>query len=66
MLKFDAGAKYPYHNHPGGEELFVMEGNCIIESAVLHKGDYLYTPPNSKHSVQTKTGCEICLSFQKK
>ena len=26
LLKFDAGASYPNHNHPGGEEVFVLEG----------------------------------------
>ncbi len=23
LLKFEPGAIYPYHNHPGGEEIFV-------------------------------------------
>ena len=59
ILKFEPGAGYPYHNHPGGEELFVIEGSCIIEDVILNKGDYLYTPPNFKHSVKTETGCEI-------
>jgi anti-sigma factor ChrR (cupin superfamily) len=57
LLKFDKGASYPYHNHPAGEELFVLEGTCIIEGANLEEGDYLYTPPNFKHSVKTDTGC---------
>ncbi|HOY12311.1 MAG TPA: cupin domain-containing protein [Saprospiraceae bacterium] len=57
LLKFEKGAKYPYHNHPDGEELFVLEGSCIIEGAQLNQGDYLYTPPNFKHSVRTETGC---------
>ncbi len=52
LLKFEKGAKYPYHNHPDGEELFVLEGSCIIEGAQLNQGDYLYTPPNFKHSVR--------------
>lgn len=59
LLKFEAGASYPYHNHPGGEELFVMEGTCIIEGARLQAGDYLYTPPGFKHSVRTETGCVL-------
>ncbi|MEZ4921410.1 MAG: cupin domain-containing protein [Saprospiraceae bacterium] len=59
LLKFREGARYPYHNHPGGEELFVLEGSCIIEGTTLSKGDYLYTPPNFKHSVQSDTGCVL-------
>ncbi|WBV58451.1 cupin domain-containing protein [Chryseobacterium daecheongense] len=59
LLKFDPGASYPYHNHPAGEELFIMEGDAIIAGARLEKGDYLYTPPNFKHSVKSENGCLI-------
>lgn len=61
LLKFDAGAEYPYHNHPGGEELFVLKGSCFVNEAELQAGDYLYTPPGFKHSVRTVTGCELLL-----
>jgi quercetin dioxygenase-like cupin family protein len=61
LLKFEAGAKYPYHNHPGGEEIFVMQGSATIEEANLSAGDYLYTPPGFKHSVKTEEGCVLLL-----
>jgi anti-sigma factor ChrR (cupin superfamily) len=61
LLKFEAGASYPYHNHPGGEEIFVMEGSCIIGGATLNSGDYLYTPPDFKHNVKTDIGCTLLL-----
>ncbi len=63
LLRFEAGARYPYHNHPGGEELFVLQGSAIIEGATLHAGDYLYTPPGLKHAVTTQTGCVLLLSI---
>ena len=59
LLRFEPGAKYPYHDHPAGEELFVLSGSCVIEGATLAEGDYLYTPPGSKHSVRTDTGCTL-------
>src|SRR4030095_2367337 len=59
LLKFEPGAQYPYHNHPAGEELYVLEGEVILENVTLRRGDYLYTPPNFKHSVTTKTGCTM-------
>jgi quercetin dioxygenase-like cupin family protein len=59
LLKFEAGATYPYHNHPAGEEIYVLEGEVIIEKTTLYAGDYLYTPPNFKHSVTTNTGCTM-------
>jgi quercetin dioxygenase-like cupin family protein len=61
LLKFDAGAEYPYHNHPGGEEIFVLKGSCIIEGAELKTGDYLYTPSGYKHGVKSEEGCVLLL-----
>lgn len=57
LLKFEPGATYPYHNHPGGEEIFVLSGEAILEDVTISEGDYLFTPVNFKHSVSTKEGC---------
>jgi quercetin dioxygenase-like cupin family protein len=59
LLKFEPGAKYPYHNHPGGEEIFVTKGSCLVNNTLLNAGDYLYTPPGFKHFVKTDSGCEV-------
>ena len=37
MLKFNAGASYPAHNHPGGEEIFVLEGDVPREVEIIRK-----------------------------
>lgn len=63
LLRFEAQASYPYHIHPAGEEIFVLEGCCSIAGAVLNRGDYLYTPPNSKHGVYSREGCTLLLSI---
>ena len=63
ILKFEKGASYPYHIHPAGEEIFVLEGSCEIHCETLSQGDYLYTPPTGKHSVRSKTGCVLFLSI---
>ncbi|MCT1533153.1 cupin domain-containing protein [Sphingobacterium daejeonense] len=59
ILKFEEGASYPLHNHPGGEEAFILEGEVFFNGVKLIKGDYLYTPKNYKHSVKSETGCQI-------
>lgn len=61
LLKFEPRATYPYHNHPAGEEIYILSGEAILENVVLKQGDYLYTPPGFKHSVTTKTGCTLLL-----
>lgn len=62
LLKFEAGASYPAHNHPGGEELFVLEGDLRVGKDHLRAGDYLYTAPNGKHAVRSETGCVVLVS----
>ncbi len=57
LLKFDAGASYPNHNHPGGEEVYVVEGEVRFGATQLNAGDYLYAPTNATHSVSSRTGC---------
>jgi quercetin dioxygenase-like cupin family protein len=61
LLKFDAGASYPNHNHPAGEEVYVLEGEVRFGPTQLTAGDYLYTPPGATHSVFSRTGCVLLL-----
>lgn len=61
LLKFDAGTTYPLHNHPAGEEVFVLEGDIKLGKDELKAGDYLYTAINKMHRVSTKNGCVILL-----
>lgn len=62
LLKFDGGASYPAHDHPAGEEVFVLEGEVHFGKYHLAAGDYLYTPPNGKHAVWTSAGCVVLFS----
>ena len=57
MLKFDPGTSYPNHIHPGGEEVYILEGEVRFGPNHLNEGDYLYAPHGAKHSVFSKTGC---------
>lgn len=61
LLKFDAGAIYPLHNHPAGEEILVLEGDIKLGKDELKAGDYLFTAVNNKHRVSTKNGCIVLL-----
>src|SRR5512140_1793946 len=51
LLKFEAGARYPLHAHPGGEEILVLEGEVQFGHDHLREGDYLYTAPHNVHAV---------------
>jgi quercetin dioxygenase-like cupin family protein len=62
LLRFEAGATYPAHNHPGGEEIFVLEGDIKLGRDHLRAGDYLYTAPDNKHAVWSEGGCVVLVS----
>jgi len=59
LLKFEPGARYPLHNHPGGEEAFVLEGSIKFAGDTLNAGDYLYTAINKSHGVSSEEGCVV-------
>lgn len=61
LLKFEAGATYPLHNHPCGEEIFVLEGDIKLGKDELKAGDYLYTAAGNMHCAGTKNGCVVLL-----
>lgn len=49
FLRFGKGVVGAPHNHPAGEELFVVSGDITIGGRRLKTGDYLYTPPDAVH-----------------
>ena len=62
LLRFDPKSKFPAHNHPGGEEVYVIEGSLRIGSHTLRAGDYLWTPPGGVHDAESEEGCVIFLT----
>lgn len=63
LLRFEPGATYPLHNHPGREEIYVLEGGIRVGGHDMQPGDYLYTPPEGKHDVSSKSGCIVFLTL---
>jgi quercetin dioxygenase-like cupin family protein len=57
LIRCEPGSKYPLHRHAGSEEIFMLEGDLIIDGMVYGKGDYLFSPPESAHAPETKEGC---------
>ena len=65
LLKLDAGARVPAHDHPGGEELYVLAGDFQVGRDKLLAGDYLYTPPNGVHAASSVGGCLVLVTLPK-
>jgi quercetin dioxygenase-like cupin family protein len=65
LLRFEPGARFPAHDHPGGEHVFVLEGDLQVGRDRLEAGDYLFTPPHGKHAASSEGGCVFLVSVLK-
>jgi quercetin dioxygenase-like cupin family protein len=63
LIRFDPGTRFPAHNHPAGEEVYVVEGDLQIGGERLRAGDYLYTPPDGKHAAASEGGCVFLVTL---
>ncbi len=63
LIRMDAGARYPNHEHHGVEECMVIDGDLHIAGTVLHAHDYLRTPRGGDHgSPWTEGGCLLLVT----
>ncbi len=56
LLKLDTGAVFPRHVHPGGEEVYVLEGRVRIEDRWYQPGDFIYSAPGTSNDASSDTG----------
>lgn len=63
LLKFEPNSKYPLHNHPGKEEIIILEGDLRVGKHDLSFGDYLFTPEQGKHAVSSRNGCLLLIKL---
>lgn len=59
LVTFTAGASFPPHQHPMGEEIFVLEGVFSDENGDYPAGTYIRNPPGSHHQPFTREGCAL-------
>ena len=59
LVTYKPNSSFPAHSHPGGEEIFVLEGEFADENGYYPAGTYIRNPPGSFHSPFSKTGCVI-------
>ena len=59
LVRFAAGATYPEHDHPAGEEIFVLDGGIEDEHGACAAGSWVRYPSGSRHTVHSATGCTL-------
>ena len=63
IVKYIPGAAFPEHNHPKGEEIFVLEGTFSDKNGDYSEGTYIRNPPGSSHSPFSKNGCTLLVKL---
>ena len=59
IVRYAPGSQFSPHSHPGGEELFILEGVFQDEHGNFPAGSYIRNPPGSQHTPGSATGCVI-------
>jgi anti-sigma factor ChrR (cupin superfamily) len=64
IVRYEAGAAFPSHAHPGGEEIFVLDGEFADEHGVYPAGTYIKNPDGSSHAPRSTTGCTLFVKLR--
>lgn len=59
IVRFEPNSYFPQHEHPLGEEIFVIEGIFSDEHGDYGPGTYIRNPPGSRHSPFSREGCAL-------
>jgi len=65
LLRYEAGAHVPLHEHLGYEHLYVLEGDQLDENGSYPAGSFVIHPPGTKHSPSSVGGCVALLIYEK-
>ena len=61
LIRLAAGTAVPEHDHPGGEEIFVLEGDFEDGNCRLAAGGWVRYPVGSRHRPYSPSGCVFYL-----
>lgn len=59
LVRWRPGTRFNAHVHPGGEEIYVLEGVFQDELGDYPAGTWLRNPPWSRHAPRSDAGCLI-------
>ena len=59
LVLWQPGTHFNSHIHPGGEEIYVIEGLLADEEGQYPAGTWLRNPPYSRHQPYSDRGCRI-------
>jgi len=63
VVRYAPNSKFSAHEHPAGEEIFVLEGVFSDEHSDYPAGTYFRNPPGTSHSPHSKEGCTLLVKL---
>jgi quercetin dioxygenase-like cupin family protein len=63
IVRYAAGSRFSYHQHPGGEEFLVLDGVFQDETGDFPAGTYVRNPPGTGHAPGSADGCVILVKL---
>lgn len=64
IVRYDAGSRFPPHEHPDGEEILVLEGTFADEHGSYPAGTYLLNPDGFRHAPRSDGGCVLLVKLR--
>jgi anti-sigma factor ChrR (cupin superfamily) len=63
IVRYEPGARFRQHDHPGGEEILVLEGVFSDETGDYPAGTYFRNPVGFRHAPFSETGCVLLVKL---
>ncbi|XOV88492.1 MAG: cupin domain-containing protein [Pseudomonadota bacterium] len=64
LVRYQAGAAFPRHGHPGGEEILVLNGIFSDEAGDWPAGTWFLNPEGFSHSPYSTGGCLLFVKLR--
>lgn len=64
LLRYEAGADVPIHEHKGYEHILILSGSQTDGKDVYQRGTLMISSPGSQHKIASETGCVVLAIWQ--
>lgn len=64
IVRYDPASTFPPHDHPGGEEILVLDGVFSDEHGDWPAGTYLLNPEGFRHTPFSRGGCLLFVKLR--
>lgn len=63
IVRYDPGSRFSEHDHPGGEEILVLDGTFSDASGDFTAGTYFRNPVGYRHAPFSEEGCVLLVKL---